>query len=128
MKEISRQLWNLKVHYHVTNSPPMIPALCQTNPIHTLPDCLFNIILFTMLRCPKWSYPREQEPFMTVPFLPRVLLFPNRNIYNAYLECKMKSYSCSVKDQGFNIADIRGPPSLIPLLSRSPKWESRKMQ
>ena len=106
MREIPRQLWNLKVHYHVTNSPPMVPALCQMNPVHTLPTCLFNIILSTMLRCPKWSYPSKQVPFMNVPFLPCVLLFPDCNIYNAYLEFKMKSSFCGVRDHGFNIADI----------------------
>jgi hypothetical protein len=128
IKETPSQLWNLKVHYHVTNSWPLVPLLCQMNPVHNLPECPFNIILSTMLRCPKWSYPREQEPFMNVPFLSCVLLVPNRNIYNAYLDFKMKSYSCGVRDQGFNIADTWGPPSLTQLFSRSPKWKSRKMQ
>jgi hypothetical protein len=70
---------------------------------------------------------REQETFMNVPFLPCVLQFHSRNSYNAYLELKMKSDPCGVRDQGANIA-VQARLSSIPLLSRSPKWTPRKMQ
>jgi len=34
-QEISRILWNAKVHYHVYNSPPLVPVFSQMHPVHT---------------------------------------------------------------------------------------------
>jgi hypothetical protein len=54
-QEISRLLWNLKAHYCVHKSPPLVPILRQMNSVHIPPTCFpeihSNIILPFMLKC-----------------------------------------------------------------------------
>jgi len=40
-QEIPRILWNTNVHYRVHNSLPLIPTLCQTNPVHSIQRYIF---------------------------------------------------------------------------------------
>jgi len=66
-KEISQLLWNLKVHYHVHNSPSSDPILNQMNPVHILttylPKLHLNIKVSSMSRSSKWSLPfRLSDP------------------------------------------------------------------
>jgi hypothetical protein len=65
-QEIPRNFWNPKVHYRVHKSPPPFAILSQMNPVHSLTLCifkiLFNIILPSTLRFPKWSFLQAFQP------------------------------------------------------------------
>ena len=59
---IARNLWNLKVHYHIYKCPPPVPTLCQLDLVHFLKIQL-NIFLPTYAWVSEVvSYPQVSPP------------------------------------------------------------------
>jgi hypothetical protein len=60
-QEISRTLWNPKVHCRFHKSPPLVPILSQMHPVHTFPLYFSithsDIALPYTFRSSEWSHP-----------------------------------------------------------------------
>jgi len=44
-QEITCILWNVRIHFHVQNSPPPDSVLCHINPVYALPTNFFKSVL-----------------------------------------------------------------------------------
>jgi hypothetical protein len=81
-QQIANIFGNPKVHYRVHNSPPLVPALSQINPVHTHSILSKNhlIIIPTTPRLPSGLFPSgfSTEILYTFLFLPSA----------CYMSCK----------------------------------------
>jgi hypothetical protein len=49
-QEISRNLWNSKVYYHVHKIPPLVPIMSQMHPFYNIPPHFLRSILILFSR------------------------------------------------------------------------------
>jgi hypothetical protein len=60
-KEISRLLWNPKLHYRDYKSQPLAPMLSQVHPVHNFlpyfPKIHYDILFPSVSRSSEWSVP-----------------------------------------------------------------------
>jgi hypothetical protein len=57
-EELPNNIWNPKVHYHVHNSPSLVPIFSQINPVHTTPFYLLRFILILSTKFAHTLLPR----------------------------------------------------------------------
>jgi hypothetical protein len=81
-QELSRILWNPKVHYCVHKSPPLVPILSHIIPICTIPFYLcktpFNIVHPTTSSSSQWSlsFKLSHQYPICIPHLPHSFYMP----------------------------------------------------
>jgi hypothetical protein len=84
-QEIPCLLWNLKVHYRVHNSPPLVPILSHMHQVdnfpHNFPKIHSNVILPSTPRSSEWSL-----PFSMIPDKRKSILFWRQ----------MVTYTCNI--------------------------------
>jgi hypothetical protein len=85
-RELPSILWNPEIRYHVHKSPPLVPILSHSQPIHTIPSYLtkinFNIVHPLTSWSSQWSlsfWLSHQYP-ICIPLLPHSCYMP----YSSY--------------------------------------------
>jgi hypothetical protein len=66
-EELNSILWNMKDHYPVRKSPPLVPILSQIDPVHTTTSYL-SLILST-LGLPSGLFPSSFPTSILYPFV-----------------------------------------------------------
>jgi hypothetical protein len=64
--EISHIMWNVKVHYCIHNSPPLVPTLSQINPIHAILSYLRSTLIQVTSIFPFFGHSKELIPVQAI--------------------------------------------------------------
>jgi hypothetical protein len=83
--EILHILWNLKIHYHVHNSLPLVPLHSQATPVCGVPSCLFKVHSGNILLCFKFLFSKTRAlcPTHFILDLITQITFGEQNKYDA---------------------------------------------
>jgi hypothetical protein len=87
-------LWNLKIHYCVHKSPPMVPILCQMKPIHILISHSIKIYYPPIyVQVSEWSLPfRFSDQKILCAFL--ISPFPSTTLIIYYIGLGLQLKRC----------------------------------
>jgi hypothetical protein len=85
IQQIPRPVWDLKAHYRVHNSPPLVPILSHMHPVHTFPPYFpkihFLLSSHLCLGLPSWIFP----PSFPTNIFYAVSICPMRATWPAHL-------------------------------------------